>query len=317
MMLQEMIYLKRSNMNLTSKLVFLVLVLGIISCGRIKQTNEGTETLNTSVGNVQLNRSGVFINHKVCGSGNITLLFVHGWCIDQSYWSNQFDQFCPNYKVVTIDLPGFGKSGKNRDNWTIEEYAKDIETVINQLKLTNVVLVGHSMGGDIILEVANHNEEVIALIGIDNFKEVGIEYDEQMQAEIDGFIGMLKENYQEIAPAYAEGLLFHPTTDSLVKIRVKNDFKTADSSIAISSFEALFTYAPKEVTQLSQLKQKIYLINSDATRTNIEGLEATGASFEVIDINATGHYPMIEKPEEFNKLLKQTIEKIEAAYNEK
>lgn len=312
-----MIYHKINNTNLTSKLFFLSLVLTIISCGKVKQSNEQTESIDKAIKDVQITRDGVFINHKICGSGDLTLLFVHGWCIDQSYWSNQFDQFCSDYQVVSLDLPGFGMSGKNREGWTIEEYAKDIESVINQLKLTNVVLVGHSMGGDIILEVANNNKNVVALIGIDNFKEVGVEYDEQMQAEIAEFIGMLKENYREIAPAYAEGFLFHPTTDSLVKSRVKNDFKTADSSIAISSFEALFTYAPKEATQLSQLKQKVYLINSDATPTNIKGLEATGASFEVIDIKATGHYPMIEKPDEFNKLLKLTIKKIEIEHNEK
>ena len=48
------------------------------------------------------------------GDGKFTLLFVHGWCIDQSYWSNQVAAFNSNYKIVTIDLPGFGKSGTNR-----------------------------------------------------------------------------------------------------------------------------------------------------------------------------------------------------------
>ena len=68
---------------------------------------------------------------------------------------------------------------------------------------------------------------------------------------------------------------------------------------------------------LPKLNQKIYLINSDVSPTNIAGLEATGVNFEVVNINSTGHYPMIEKPEMFNQLLKQTIDKIEAAHNKK
>jgi len=305
-------------MNSKPKLIFFSLWIAIISCGDVKQSNEETtESTKTALIDVQLNNNGVLINHKGCGECDITLLFVHGWCIDQTYWANQVDIFCPDYRVVTIDLPGFGKSGKNREIWTIEEYAKDIRAVIKQLKLTHVVLIGHSIAGDIILEAAIDNEFVIALIGIDNFKEVGFEYDEQIQAQIAGFVDMLKKSFHEIAPAYAERSLFHQSTDVVVKNRVMNDFKTADSTIAILSLEALFEYHTKEAKQLSLLKQKIYLINSDATPTNIAGLETTGISFEVIDIKATGHYPMIEKPKEFNQLLTQTIGKIEAAHNKK
>lgn len=293
--------------------------LAVISCGNVKQDNDETtsESSNVVLDAIQINNNGVGINHSACGDGEITLLFVHGWCIDQSYWSNQIEAFCSDYKVVTLDLPGYGKSGSNRESWTIEEYGKDIVAVIDQLRLTNVVLIGHSMGGDIILEAANTNKAVIALIGIDNFKQVGIEYNDEMQAEIAGFMAMLKQNFREIAPAYAEGVLFHPSTDSLVKSRVMNDFKNADSTIAIAGLEALFEYTTKEFEQLSMLKQKIYLINSDATPTNVEGLETAGVTYEVVDINATGHYPMIEKPDEFNHLLKQTIEKIAAEQNKK
>lgn len=313
---------KRNKMNSTTKFLLFSFTIAVISCGEVKQSNEEakTESTKTTLDDIQLNNNGVYINHNICGDGDITLLFIHGWCIDQSYWSNQIDSFCSDYRVVTIDLPGYGKSGTNREIWTIEEYGKDIRAVIKQLKLTNVILIGHSMGGDIILEAANNNnneEEIIALIGIDNFKVVGLEYDDQIQAEIVNFVDKLKQNFREIAPAYAKGALFHPTTNSMVKNRVMNDFKSADSTIAISNLEALFEYSTKEAEQLSILKQKIYLINSDATSTDIEGLEATGVTFEVVYINSTGHYPMIEKPNEFNQLLKQTISKIETVHNKK
>ena len=49
----------------------------------------------------------------------------------------------------------------------------------------------------------------------------------------------------------------------------------------------------------------------------MEGLNATGVAYQIIDIEATGHYPMIEKPEEFNRLLKETIQKIEAVHKKK
>ena len=83
------------------------------------------------------------------------------------------------------------------------------------------------------------------------------------------------------------------------------------------TLERLFEYASIEAKQLSRLNQKLYLINSDAYPTDTVGLGDSGIAYEIIDIAATGHYPMIEKPSEFNKLLKQTIQKIEASHSKK
>lgn len=266
--------------------------------------------------NVQLKNRGVFINHSSYGEGELTLLFVHGWCIDQTYWSEQVEALSSEYRVVTIDLPGFGKSGTNREKWSIEAYGEDVNAVIEQLGLNNVILIGHSMAGDVILESALKNTKVISLIGVDNFKDVGIEFNDDLKAEINFFMDMLKSNFSEVVPAYAEGNLFHPNTDSLVKARVIKDFMNSDSTIAALSLEALYEYALIEARQLSRLKQKIYLINSDDTPTNTAGLDNTGADYEIIGINSVGHYPMLEKPEKFNTLLKQVIAKIKAAHHQ-
>lgn len=304
-------------MKLTLKITLFIFATIVVSCGEVKQNSEVAKTENSTTPSIKIDNNGVFINYRSYGEGPLTLLFVHGWCINQTYWSNQVEVLSPDYRIVTVDLPGFGESGKNREKWSIEKYGTDINAVIEKLELTNVILIGHSMGGDIILEAALKNEDVLALIGVDNFKDVGIEFNDDIKAEIDGFISMLKDNYSEIAPAYAEGTLFHPSTDSLVKKRVIKDFMNSDSTIAISSLESLIEYALVEPEQLSKLRQKLYLINSDASPTNTDGLNNTGIAYQIIDIASTGHYPMIEKPEEFNKLLKETIQKIEAEHSKK
>jgi sigma-B regulation protein RsbQ len=101
-----------------------------------------------------IERENVAIAYNEAGSGDITLLFVHGAFIDMSYWSAQVEYFKDHYRVITVDLPGHGASGNNRSVWSTEEYGKDIYALINMLGLKNVVLIGHSMGGDVILEAA-------------------------------------------------------------------------------------------------------------------------------------------------------------------
>ncbi|WNJ20352.1 alpha/beta hydrolase [Pontibacter sp. G13] len=300
-------------MQSISKLVLAIAAALLVSCGNTDPQSQGSSPEIDAPLTVQ--NDGVLIDFQDHGEGDLTLLFVHGWCINQTYWSHQVEALSSDYRIVTMDLPGFGASGTHRENWSMEAYGADVNAVIDQLNLTDVILIGHSMGGDVILESALHQDKVIALIGVDNFKDVGVEYSDEMKAELDGFVGLLKQNFSEVAPAYAEGALFHPSTDSLIKAHVMNDFRQSDSVIATSSLEALFEYASKEAQQLAQLKQPLYLINSDASPTLTDGLDATGVAYEVIDIPATGHYPMIEKPEVFNRLLLQTIQTIEAAHH--
>ena len=81
------------------------------------------------------------IAYDECGRRDTTLLFVHGWCINKEYWDSQKNYFCDKYKVVAIDLPGFGRSGKTRTNWTFEQYADDVNSFIKEKKLKNVILI--------------------------------------------------------------------------------------------------------------------------------------------------------------------------------
>ncbi|MEL6864064.1 MAG: alpha/beta hydrolase [Bacteroidota bacterium] len=293
-----------------------VLLIGMscyLACSNSQEpsSNEPPKT-STTTKDIRIENEGVLINYKSDGQGPYTVLFVHGWCIDQSYWADQMETLRSDYRVVTLDLPGFGTSGKNRSDWTMEAYGADIKALINQLQLDKVILVGHSMGGNVILEAALDNDKVIALIGVDNFKDVGMDYGENVEAEMAEFLRLLEENFAEVAPAYAEGNLFHPSTDSLAKARVIEDFRTADPQTAFASLKGLFDYAAVEPQRLSQVQQPLYLINSSATPSYKEGLDATGVQYEIIDIDSTGHYPMIEKPMVFNDLLKKTLQKITA-----
>jgi pimeloyl-ACP methyl ester carboxylesterase len=59
-----------------------------------------------------------------------------------------------DFLVVTVDLAGHGESDSGRQDWSIAAFGSDVATVVDQLALEDVVPVGHSMGGDVILEAA-------------------------------------------------------------------------------------------------------------------------------------------------------------------
>ncbi|MDN5214635.1 alpha/beta hydrolase [Fulvivirgaceae bacterium BMA12] len=275
--------------------------------GACTQKNKTQETMEAP--RLEVKNGAMPINYNQCGDGDVALLFVHGWGINQSYWDGQVDYFCKNYTVVTMDVPGFGQTAKTRDQWTIENYGQDVGAVIDQLGLDQVILVGHSMGGDIVLEAAlNNPEKVIGIIGIDNFKSPAFEKSEEMENFLSDFVQSLRENYREVVGDFGRKYLFHPNTDSLIIERVVGDFQNSDPDVAIGSIESLFNYP--EASKLQKLDIKLHLINCVFTPIMEENLQATGVAYEIVNMEETGHYPMLEKPDEFNQQLAATIQKI-------
>ncbi len=254
---------------------------------------------------ISIREGNSLINYLHQGEGKVNLLFLHGWCINSSYWKNQIHYFSNNYSVYALDLAGFGKSTSKRNNWSIEEYAKDVKGFIQTLGLKNVFLVGHSMSGLIMLQtVLNDPTNIIGIAGVENFQFVDVTFPpeqiEAMMAEFD----LIKEDFRKNAPLYADKLLFQPSTSEAVRAQVKADFANADPEIGYMSIMDYLQTSQLTPTKLENAPFKLNLLNSEAIPTNVDGLENhCKNSFEVLSVGHTGHYPMIENPDVFNEVL--------------
>ena len=265
---------------------------------------------NPYASKVNLNETNIFYTTK--GSGDTTLLFIHGWCINSSYWEGQQDYFSSKYKTIALDLPGFGESTAIRENWTIEEYSKDIIRFMNHLELKNVILIGHSMAGEIVLETALTNHPSIkGIIGVDNFKMIDVQFTAEQIEQMNGFMKMIENDFANMAPDYAERFLLSPATDESVAKRIKSDFANADPKIGFLSLSNYVAYTLNESDKLRNLDYKLYLLNGNYTPTNIQGLERNCKnSFDLYEMQASSHYPMIENSIEFNRQLQKIIDQI-------
>jgi len=289
--------------------ILLYLFAGIVLSGVVVSCTNSSQSSATNTGaKIAVHNDGVNIAYTDTGKNDTTLLFVHGWCINKSYWANQAAYFGKRYRVVAIDLPGFGQSGKNRNQWNTLAFSRDVDSVIKQLKLKKVILVGHSMSGDVVLQAALDNpKQVIGLVVVDIFKNVGKDevQTEQAKKEYAAAIDSLKHHFKEIAFDYFNQALFYSTTTAAVKKRVLNDVAHVDTVIAAACMEPNDDF--NEVAKLKAVKTKLYLINSDVEPTDTTHLAANKIPFKLLYIHATGHFPMIEKPQEFNALLEKAI----------
>ncbi|PWT99550.1 MAG: hypothetical protein C5B52_10515 [Bacteroidetes bacterium] len=291
------------------KSLLVLAAFSIIACN----TNTPKTTPAPEPPKVPVNNNGVEIAYNKKGTGDTAIVFIHGACINKEYWKSQVDYFSKRYTTVALDLGGHGHSGHNRDSWTIEDYANDVMATIRDLNLNKVILVGHSMGGEIILQVANTiPDKIIGLVGIDNIKDVITSYNPKQKKEIAHFIQELKIHYDSIVPVFIKQSLFPPNyNDTASMNRVINDVQLMDSYIAIQTFTSLTNFSLKDAGLLSNLKVPLHLIVSDYSPMNEANVKKyCKAGLFVKTIHGTGHYPMIEKPKEFNEALDQTLQEI-------
>lgn len=280
----------------------------IYSCGPTEQKEPEQKTEPAKP--VQVESGGVQIAYTSCGEKDTTLLFVHGWCINKEYWQPQVSYFCPRYKVVCIDLPGFGQSGKNRNDWSFDNYAADVKAVIDQLQLKNVVLIGHSMCGDLILNVSNkYPGLLLGIVGIDNLHEPSAPPTEERRKQFENYFVKMEKAFDSITNKDMPESLFSPSTPTDIKNRVMNDIFNSDSIIATNVVRANIATGAHEQEMMKALPFKLYLVNGDMFPIKGDSLQkycAKGYKAEIV--KGTGHYPMIEKPEEFNAALQRVVD---------
>jgi pimeloyl-ACP methyl ester carboxylesterase len=248
---------------------------------------------------------GVEIAFSVEGTGKPALVFVHGWSCDRSYWRYQVSAFAKSYQVVTIDLAGHGDSGLNRDPWTVEAYGRDVTAVVGELGLQKVVLIGHSMGGAIIIEAAKlMPDRVVALVGVDTFHDLERAVDPQEAAQ---FTAGFKADFAVATRAFVK-MMFPASADSALVASIAEDLSAAPPAVAVPTLESALTYQTKGA--LAGLKIPVFAINADLWPTNVEAGKREAYSFEVKLMPGRGHFVMMEDPESFNRLLVETLDEI-------
>ena len=246
---------------------------------------------------------GVRISYEVHGTGTTALVLVHGWSCDRSYWAGQLGPFSRDFQVVAIDLPGHGESGLEREAWTMEAFGGDVGAVVQELDLKQIVLIGHSMGGDVIVEAARRLPGRIAgLVWVDVYKELGRpRTPEEVQARLTPF----RVAFEETTRAFVRGM-FLPSSDESLVGRVVADISSAPPAIALAAMESAWSCEHEITDALQELKLPVVAINPDNRPTNIESMRRHGV--DVVIMPGVGHFPMMEDPEGFNLLLRKVVD---------
>jgi len=99
---------------------------------------------------MQLIIDKLLVNYQVSGEGKVIVL-IHGWGDDLNNFSKMQLNLSRSYKVISLDLPGFGKSSAPVLGWSLDDFAGFIKDFITKLDIEVYAYIGHSNGGAILI----------------------------------------------------------------------------------------------------------------------------------------------------------------------
>jgi pimeloyl-ACP methyl ester carboxylesterase len=245
--------------------------------------------------------AGGHISYEVHGAGP-PLVFVHGWSCDRTYWREQVGEFAKRHRVVAIDLAGHGESRVERNDWTMSSFGADVATVIEALDLDDAVLVGHSMGGDVVVEAARRLPgRVSALVWVDVYKELG----EKREFDVAAFAAPFEADFAGTTREFVRKMFAAGTPISLVD-RISEDMASAPRDVALPAMRSAVAHLPQVLIALPALKLPVIAINPAVPASDEASLARHGV--RLVTVTDTGHFPMLERPREFNRRLAEALE---------
>ena len=239
---------------------------------------------------------GIPIHSTVHGSGPKTIVFVHGWTCDESSWREQVPAFEKTYRVVTLDLPGHGQSGSPKSGpLTMELFAKAIEAVRVEAKADKIVLVGHSMGTPVIRQYARmYPTHVAGLVPVDGVLHLSGSASAPVPDRMRGPEG--RKNREAMIRGMFSKATTPPLQDHILKMML-----AAPETTAYQAMSATFAPANWPNEQLNFPALGVYADHSGADDPAY--FKRTFPQGHSVQVPGTGHFVMMEKPAEFNKLL--------------
>lgn len=255
------------------------------------------------------------------GTGEQTLVFLHGLASYLPAWQYNLDSLSTKYRCIAIDLPGYGKSSKGKFSYTMSFFAHTLEETMKALSIEKASIVGHSMGGQIAMTFALKYPEMVeklilvAPAGFETFKPEHAQLlenfttPEQIKNTPDQKIRTnLEVNFSKM-PESAEFMI----TDR-IKMKTATDFNGFSHAVS-KSVKGMLSEPVFE--QLDQLKAPTLIIygeddklipnkffNAQLTTQQVGELgkeKISNAQLKMIQ--GAGHMVQFEKPQEVNQYI--------------
>ena len=232
--------------------------------------------------------------------GRPCVVLVHGWCCHAGFWESQVRHLVGRYRVITPDLPGHGGSPVSCEAWNIESFRDALLAVLEQIGADRVTLVGHSLGAAVVLETAARLEErADAVLMVEPFP---YDYGHLRPRHVRELMAPFQRDF----PGALRKMVFNITAGDTPRRIIENIagvMAQAPADVGLPAFESLLRWDPEPA--FGKIVAPVHCLVG--SRYDTRARERYAGSLREWCIEGAGHFPMIEDPGRFNRLLDEVL----------
>ncbi len=247
--------------------------------------------------------NGIELYYEVKGKGE-PLLFIHGLGSSTRDWEPQVSYFSEQYRVITFDVRGHGRSEKPRGPYSVSRFADDTAELINALDTGPCHIIGISMGGMIALQLAGQAPELVRSLVVVNclpslvLRSVADRLQLLKRFLVVRFLGM-----ERLGQLLGKKLFPAPDHADLRQTFVKR-WAENDPSAYREAMKALVNWNISG--RLSLVQCPVLVVAAENDYTPVADKETFAARLdraELYVIKGAHHAVTMECPEEFNRIV--------------
>lgn len=234
------------------------------------------------------------VNYQIFGARNKeTIIILHGWGRNLSDWLGVADFLASKFRVILIDLPGFGGTSYPQDGaWGIYEYANFVVDFLKKLEIKKPIILGHSLGGRIGIILGSHSDVISKLVLVDT---AGVE-ERSLAAKI-------KITLYKISKTLFPKFLINVLRAKIASPDYLQSGRLRDSFIRIVNQDLRHLFPKIKVPVLIIWGEKDEVLSIK----NAKLIQSRVSRARVRVVWEAGHHPHLEKPEDFISILKEEL----------
>ncbi len=244
--------------------------------------------------------NGIDINYIDKGEGDC-ILMLHGWGSNANLYNSQIDILKAKYRVIALNFPGCGGSKEPHTPFCVDDYADFVLDFLKSLDINKVTLIGHSLGGRVIIKLMSRKDlpidvNKIVLIDSAGIKPVG-----------QGKVTMKTRIYKVLRALLGNKLVKTICPSGINWLKTKfgsEDYKNATPMMR----DTLVKVVNEDLSDLLKYNEKDTLLiwgrNDTATPVKDgQQMEKEMKKSALIVIENAGHYPFLEQQYQFNRII--------------
>lgn len=244
--------------------------------------------------------SGAKVHYTVEGEGPVSVVEIHGWACNATFWRLQAPALTKEqYRVISVDLPGHGQSeAPNGVDYTIEYFAQGVTAVLKHAGVTHAVLMGHSMGVPVAVRVFRDNPAIVdAIVALDG------PIWKARRTTPQPWLKDLQRDYRGVATRFIESM-FVTNTPLFVRAEIKRKMLLTPPHVGISAMQVMgasdvWLKGPVRIPVLAVVATRRATRYDDRKRLHQDVFPNMQYEFW----GEAGHFLMMEQPDRFNRLL--------------